>query len=131
MERSSFPTPSSNGSKQVISQQYEDLQKYSDTKPFLTRRGLLNDALKKFSKGDILYSQANDDKLLWYVWRKKAKGEIKYNKNSFPVKEEGILLYDLYQSYSPDDKEYINNINEIIPLLDLQDVDNIYLIETN
>jgi hypothetical protein len=131
LERSSFPTPSSNGSKQVISQQYEDLQKYSDTKPFLTRRGLLNDALKKFSKGDILYSQANDDKLLWYVWRKKAKGEIKFNKNSFPVKEEGILLYDLYQSYSPDDKEYINNINEIIPLLDLQDVDNIYLIETN
>lgn len=130
LERPNFPPPTPNISKQVISQQYEDLQKYTGTQPFLTRRGLLIDALKKFAKGDILYSVADDEKLLWYVWRKKAKGEIKYNNNSFPIQEDGILLYDLYQSYSPDDKEYINNISEIIPLLNLQDVDNIYLIES-
>lgn len=118
-------------SNKIKSQQYEDLQKYTGIKPFLTRRGLLNDALRKFSKGDILYSVANDEKLLWYVWRKKVRSEIKYNKSTFPIQEDGILLYDLYQSYSPDDKEYITNINEIIPLLDLHDVDNIYLIETN
>jgi hypothetical protein len=86
--------------------------------------------MKKFANGDILYSVADDEKLLWYVWRKKAKGEIKLNNNSFPIEKEGVLLYDFYQSYSLNGEGFINNISEVIPLLDLQDVDNIYLIET-
>ncbi len=130
LERANFPLPIENGTKQVVSQQYEDLRKYKGTQPFLTRRGLLIDALNKFAKGDILYSVANDEKLLWYVWRKKAKGAIKYNNASIPVEKDGILLYDLYQTYSPKDKEYINDITEIIPLLDLKEVDNIYMFET-
>ena len=127
LERSNL-TPAN--AKQVKIQEYEDLLKYSGTHPFLTRRGLLIDAMKKFANGDILYSVADDEKLLWYVWRKKAKGEIKLNNNSFPIEKEGVLLYDFYQSYSLNGEGFINNISEIIPLLDLQDVDNIYLIET-
>ncbi|MFK7772689.1 MAG: GNAT family N-acetyltransferase [Saprospiraceae bacterium] len=116
-------------SKQVKIQQYEDLQKYQDTQPFLTRRGLLIDAQKKFAQGETLYSVSNDEKLLWYVWRKKVKGEIKYNNNTIPVPEDGVLIYDFYQHSSLKGEEYINNISEIIPILDLQDVDNIYLLE--
>ncbi len=128
IERSNIPTAPLNA-KMVKSQQYEDLQKYTGTQPFLTRRGLLIDAMKKFAAGEILYSVADDEKLLWYVWRKKVKGEIKIDKYSIPVQEDGVLLYDLYQSHSPNSDEFINNISEIIPLLDLKDVDNIYLLE--
>jgi hypothetical protein len=128
LEGSNLPPAPANA--KVKSQEYEDLLKYTGTKPFLTRRGLLIDAMKKFADGDILYSVADDEKLLWYIWRKKAEGEIKLNNNSFPIEKDGVLLYDFYQSPSLRGKEFINNISEIIPLLDLQDVDNIYLIET-
>lgn len=129
IERSSIAPSHSSFSEMVKVQEYEDLQKYQGTQPFLTRRGLLIDAQKKFAQGQTLYSVADDEKLLWYIWRKKVKGEIKHNKNTFPIQEEGILLYDFYQNKSCKKQEVINNISEIVPLLDLQDVENIYLFE--
>ncbi|MFK8008608.1 MAG: GNAT family N-acetyltransferase [Saprospiraceae bacterium] len=130
LDRSKIPTVASNFSKQIKVQHYEDLQKYQGTHPFLTRRGLLIDAQKKFSQGDVLYSVADDEKLLWYVWQKKAKGKVKYNKHIIPVEKDGVLLYDFYQFYSSNEQNFINDISEIIPLLDLQEEDYIYLIET-
>ena len=40
-------------------QKYVDLLNYQDNKPFLTRRKILIDALEKFAKGDVLFSQSN------------------------------------------------------------------------
>ena len=129
LERSKISPPPSTLPKQVKIQHYEDLLKYKGTHPFLTRRGLLIDAQNKFANGEILHSVADDEKLLWYIWQKKAKGEIKLNNNVIPISEEGALLYDFYQSYSSNEQEFTNDISEIIPLLNLQDVENIYLIE--
>ena len=117
--------------KKVKIQEYEDLLKYKGTHPFLTRRGLLIDAQNKFAYGNILHSVSDDEKLLWYVWQKKAKGEIKLNNNTIPIQEEGILLYDFYQVYSDNEEGFIKNISEVIPQLDLQDVENVYMVETS
>lgn len=114
----------------IKSQQYEDLLKYQDTSPFLTRRGLLIDAQNKFAKGEILYSIANEKKLLWYIWQKKVKGEINLKNQSFPIQEEGVLLYDCYQSSDLEKEKFSENISDLVPHLNIKEVENIYLLES-
>ena len=130
MDRSSIKPASLDLSRRVKIQNYEDLLKYSGTHPFLNRRGLLIDAMSKFAKGEILYSVADDENLFWYVWRKKVKGEIKMKNDSISIEEDGFLFYDFYQVKILKEQP-INNISQIIPLLDLSDVEHIYFFEKN
>jgi hypothetical protein len=130
LDRSSIKPESLDLSRRVKIQNYEDLLKYSGTHPFLNRRGLLIDAMSKFAKGEILYSVADDENLFWYVWRKKVKGEIKMKNDSISIEEDGFLFYDFYQVKILKEQP-INNISQIIPLLDLSDVEHIYFFEKN
>ena len=111
----------------VRKQAYEDLLNYQDTSPFITNRELLMDAQRKFAKGDVLYSVAEDGKLLWYVWQKKVSGEVEVKNQKIPIEQEGILLYDLYQLSSLNGKGF-KKIEEVVPLLEIEETLPIYLI---
>jgi len=131
LKQLNIPFAPSTKPNHVKIQQHEDLLKYKDTYPFFTRRDLLIDAQKKFAKGDVLYSVADDRKLLWYIWQKKVNGEIKVKNRSISIPEEGFLLYDCYQSSALNDADFINNISEILKLLNRQDGEHVYLMETS
>jgi len=94
-------------------QAYQDLLKYQDHKPYLTRRSLLQNALRKFSQGEVLYSKVKDGCLIWFAWKKKAKGDFRYR--NFPkgiqLPPESEILYDFYlHSIYGDKKMFYNNL---------------------
>ncbi len=86
----------------IEKQNYADLLLYQDSAPFITRRGLLKDALKKFAKGEILFSKSKNKRLQWYCWMKEVKdlGQWCSEKRIKVIEVEGKakVLYDGYSS---------------------------------
>ena len=93
-------------------QKYVDLLDYQDNQPFLTRRDILIDALEKFSKGDVLFSQNNEGKLQWLGWLKELKGEVKLDgfSETIEIGEKTNLLCDFYKSSDVASENFNENI---------------------
>ncbi len=88
-------------------QAYQDLLKYQDQKPYLSRRELLQIALRKFSQGEVLYSKVQDGRLIWFAWKKKTTGKIRSRNNPKEIQlpPESEILYDFYLHSIFGDKE--------------------------
>lgn len=56
------------GDPEIAVQRYEDLLGYDECDPWLSRRQLLSQALRRFSSGETLYSVCRNGKLLHYGW---------------------------------------------------------------
>ena len=93
-------------------QKYVDLLNYQDNKPFLTRRKILIDALEKFAKGDVLFSQSNKGKLEWLGWHKELKGRVKLEgfSEAIEIGEKTNLLCGFYKSSDVTSDNFDENI---------------------
>ncbi len=89
-------------------QQYTDLLLYQQSNDILSPKELTYSAIKKFERGDRLYTMTSDEKLIAFAWlagsgkkhwRPSLKDKINYKKNS-------LYIYDFYTS----NKSRKNNI---------------------
>lgn len=89
-------------------QQYTDLLLYEQSNGILSPKELAYSAMKKFERGDRLYTMVSGNKLIAFVWlansgkkhwRPTLKNKINYKKNS-------LYIYDFYTS----DKSRKNDI---------------------
>ncbi len=89
-------------------QQYTDLLLYQQSNSILSSKELAHSAMKKFERGDRLYTMVSDKELIAFVWlassgkkhwRPTLKNKINYKKNS-------LYIYDFYTS----DKSRKNDI---------------------
>ncbi|MFK7772865.1 MAG: GNAT family N-acetyltransferase [Saprospiraceae bacterium] len=103
-----FSTPSTH----LNQQEYLDLLKYQENKPFLTRRDLLIVALEKFAKGDVLFSHNNNGKLQWLGWLKEVKGQTELEGFSETIEfgEKADLLLDFYLASDVSSDKFDENI---------------------
>lgn len=97
-------------------QEYLDLLNYKDSQPFLTRRDLLIVALEKFAKGDVLFSQKEDEKLKWVGWVKEVKGQMKLAGFSDLIEfgEKTNLLSDFYLASDASPQNFDENISNML-----------------
>jgi hypothetical protein len=77
---------------------YEDLFLYKNTNGYLTKKEVIFDALKKFERGDVLYTMALENTLISFIWiarsgKKHWHGRLEDRINNEP---RSIYLYDLY-----------------------------------
>jgi len=81
-------------------QQYTDLLLYQQSNAIFSPKELAYSAMKKFERGDRLYTMISDKKLIAFVWlassgkkhwRSTLKDKINYKKNS-------LFIYDFYTS---------------------------------
>lgn len=93
-------------------QKYLDLLDYQGGESFPTRRDLLIDALGKFTKGDILFSQNKNRNLQWLGWLKEVKGKMKLNGFPEVIEVDGKmnLLCDFYTSPEVSSNVFNENI---------------------
>ncbi len=88
-------------------QKYSDLLLYQNTNGYLTNKEVVFDALKKFERGDVLYTLISDEKLIAFVWlarsgKKHTHSCLVDRINTIP---KSIFIYDLYV-----EKSYKGNV---------------------
>lgn len=104
------------GTHALHRQDFTALLNYEDTQPFLTRRKLLQDALNKFSKREVLFSQSQSGQLLWLCWLKVTNGPLSvWGYDGMIELEAGSkILYDHYTAPTADPYAFNQNISEVI-----------------
>lgn len=111
-------------------QNYTDLLKYRDQKPFLTRRSLLKDALHKFSKGEMLYSAIQDGRLEWFAWKKEAEGKIQFKDypQEIQLPNKTVILYDFYyHSSMMDQRNFFDNLDCLLKEISKSDAKYLHI----
>jgi hypothetical protein len=79
---------------------YEDLLLYKNTNGYLTRKEVTFDALKKFERGDVLYTMAFKDVLVGFIWLARS-GKKHWHSclvDRINNEKHSVFLYDLYVS---------------------------------
>jgi len=110
-------------------QKYVDLLDYQDNQPFLTRRDILIDALDKFARGNVLYSQNNNGKLEWFGWLKELKGQVKLEGFSevIEIGEKTNLLCDFYKSSDVVSDDFDENILTMLHQVKISGKEKVWL----
>jgi hypothetical protein len=115
----------------IDKQKYTDLLLYKDNQPFNNRRELLQVALRKFSKGEVLFSKSKNGRLEWFCWMKEVKGEIEIEGSSETVLmddgDKAKVLYDFYTSSNMENTGFEESVLEVIPHIDLSENEKIWL----
>lgn len=116
----------------IKKQNYTDLLHYVGNEPFRNRRGLLQVALRKFSKGEVLFSKCENGKLVWFCWMKEVKGNVEIEGFSETILMDGDtkskVLYDFYSNSILEDSSFEKKVLEILPQIDTNDSEKIWLI---
>ncbi len=96
-----------NNSANVNVQKYSDLLLYKNTNGYLTNKEVAFDALKKFERGDILYSMISNEKLIAFVWLARSGKKHTHSclVDRINKKPKSLFIYDIYV-----DKSYKGNI---------------------
>jgi len=84
----------------VSIQRYSDLLFYKDSSPYLTRMNLLQEAVRRVARGEILYSMMKDSTLVQYAWLIKGErsSRQKGSECKFASDNVCVFLYDFYIS---------------------------------
>lgn len=82
----------------VDRQKFMDLQAYSGSTPFLSKRLLFSSALRKFNKGETLFTVVQNERLEWFVWMQESSKPIlpRFQKQPLVLAEGCKVLYDFY-----------------------------------
>ncbi len=114
----------------IKKQNYTDLLNYQGNQPFPNRRALLQTALRKFSKGEMLFSKSENGRLEWLCWMKevKEKIEIEGSDDSIVIDGKAKVLYDFYSYSNLEDTSFEKSVLEVIPQVDLNENEKIWLI---
>jgi len=83
---------------EILVQRYENLLLYDECDPWLGRRQLLAQALKRFSSGETLYSVSREGKLIHFGWV--AAGTQKHTlqgvRVTISLPSDSVVLYDFF-----------------------------------
>jgi hypothetical protein len=115
----------------IEKQKYTDLLMYKDNQPFSNRRELLQIALRRFSKGEVLFSKSKNGQLEWFCWMKEVKGEIEIEGSTETILmndgDTAKVLYDFYTSSNLENAGFEESVLDVIPQIDLNENEKIWL----
>lgn len=113
----------------IKKQKYTDLLNYQGNHPFRNRRALLQVALNKFSKGEVLFSKSKNGRLEWFCWMKEVKGKIEIEGSSDSLLMDGSakVLYDFYSYSNLEETVFEETVLEVLPQIDLNENEKIWL----
>ena len=114
-------------------QKYDDLFLYKNTNGYLTNKEVIFDALKKFERGDTLYTMAYKDTLMAFLWvaRSGKKHWHPCLADRINTEKKAVYLYDLYVN-----RNYQANLifkllfAEIVKTVKTENPSNVYFIKS-
>lgn len=113
-------------------QHYSDLLLYQQANGVLTRKELVYSAMKKFERGDRLYTMVSDGKLMALVWladsgRKHWRPALKDRINS---KKNSLYIYDFYTSDTSKRNDIFQFcIHSILKEVEMKELSALYLVK--
>lgn len=96
------PTPEADPEHSVETQGYECLQHYKGTDPWLPRQVMLQQALRRFSGGETLYSISRQGLLSHCGWVTRDVSQYRVDGTGEPVElpEGSVVIHDLFTEYT-------------------------------